>query len=143
MFEVHQLKQQQINFGTEVKEQLYNLHSRQLDMQNSIARVSNDLTSSVNRCYNKIETLTQTKKTENTLDKTNDVMHDIASPHKKVDISCDTVKNSIQTVESSVSTLKYGVEKISKECQVEFEEIETMNTQSQETVTEVRRDLKT
>ena len=121
MFEVHQLKQQQRNFGTEVKDQLHNLHSRQLDMQNSIAGVSNDLTSSINRCYNKLETLVETKKTQNTLNKTNDVMHDIASLHKKVDISCDTVKNSIQTMESSVSTLKYEVEKISKECQVEFE----------------------
>ena len=143
MLEVHQLKQQQINFGVEVKDQLHNLHSRQLNMQNSISGVSNDFTSAINRCYNKIETLTETKKTENNLDKTNDVMHDIASLHKKVDTSNDTEKNSIQTVESSISTLKYGVEKISKECQVEFKELETKNTQLQETVTEVRRDMKT
>ena len=32
MLEVHQLKQQQINFGVEVKDQLHNLHSRQLNM---------------------------------------------------------------------------------------------------------------
>ena len=85
----------------------------------------------------------ETKKTENNLDKTNNVMHDIASLHKKVDTSNDTVKNSIQTVESLISTLKYGVEKKSKECQVEFKELKTKNTQLQETVTEVRRDMKT
>ena len=46
-------------------------------------------------------------------------------------------------MESSISTLKYGVEKISKECQVEFKELETKNTQLHETVTKVRRDMKT
>ena len=34
----------------------------------------------------------ETKKPENNLDKTNNVMHDIASLHKKVDTSNDTVK---------------------------------------------------
>lgn len=142
MFEIHQLKQQQIDFGVEIKDKLNNLYSRQHDLQNSISDVSNNLSSSIDRCYGKIKELGEVKKTEKTPDKTNDVMCDISSLQRKVDTSYDTVRSSIQSVENSVSTLKCGVDKMSKDCQVEFKAIESKNTQLQESVTEVNRDIK-
>ena len=52
------------------------------------------------------------------------------------------MRSSIKSVETSVSTLMRGVDKISQDCQEEFKTIESMNTQLQESVTEVNSGVK-
>ena len=140
LFEIHQIKQQQIHSTAEINDKLNNLYSRQEDMQISISNVSSNVLSSIDRCCSNIKDLGEAKK--KSPDKTNDVMLDISSLQKKVETSYDTVRSSIKSVETSVSTLMLGVDKMSQDCQEEFKTIESMNTQLQESVTEVNSDVK-
>ena len=140
LFEIHQIKQQQIHSTAEINDKLNNLYSRQEDMQISISNVSSNVLSSIDRCCSNIKDLGEAKK--KSPDKTNDVMLDISSLQKKIETSYDTVRSSIKSVETSVSTLMRGVDKMSQDCQEEFKTIESMNTQLQESVTEVSSDVK-
>ena len=142
LFEIHQIKQQQIDSTAEIHDKLSNLYSRQHDMQNSISDVSSNLSSSIERCNSNIKYLGEAKKIEKTPDTTNDVTLDISSLQKRVETSYDTVRSSIKSVENSVSTLKCGVDKMSQDCHEEFKAIESKNNQLQESVTEVNRDVK-
>ena len=117
LFEIHQIKQQQINSAAEIHDKLSNLYSRQHDMQNSISDVSSNLSSSIERCYSNIKDLGEAWKIEKTPDTTNDVTLDISCLQKRVETSYDTVRSSIKSVENSVSTLKCGVDKMSQDCQ--------------------------
>ena len=142
LFEIHQIKQQQIDSTTEIDDKLNNLYSRQNDMQNSISVVSSNLSSSIERCYSNIKGLGEAKKTEKIPVITNDVMLGLSSLQKRVETSYDIVKSSIKSVENSVSTLKCGVDKMSQDCQEEFKALESKNTKLQESVTEVTRVVK-
>ena len=56
LFEVQQIKQQQIDSTAEINDKLNNLYSRQYDMQISIANVSSNVLSSIDRCCTISET---------------------------------------------------------------------------------------
>ena len=141
MFEIHQIKQQQIDSTAEINLKLNSISSKQHDMQNSVTVVSNDLTSSIDKCYLNIKDLEEVRMTEINLEKTN-VLPDISSLQKKVEASHDTLRNSIQSMENSVSSLKRGVEKMSKDRKEDLNAIVSTNAQFQELMTEINRDVK-
>ena len=142
MLEVHQLKQHQIDFATDIKDQLNNLQSRQLDMHKAISDVSNNLGSSLDKCYNRIEDIAKIKKGDKTIDSIYSIMPDMIGLQKQVDSNNETIKSSIKTMDGSVTTLKIGLEKMSKDCQTEFNELESKNVILQELVTEANEDIR-
>ena len=109
LFEKHQIKQQQIDSTADINDKLNNLYSRQEDMQISISNVSSNVLSSIDRCCSNIKDWGEAKK--KTPDKSNDVTLEISSLKKKVETSFDTVRSSIKSVETSVSTLRCGMTK--------------------------------
>ena len=143
MTELHQLREDQLEFKNEVKQEISGIKEKQQEDGKSVYNLSNGMKEDIRSCVMKIEKLADNVKREQTIDHSHaELKTAVVNLQKKVDSRSDLTSSTIQTLETSMTLIQSSMQKISRDCATEFHALESKNTQITETLTEIQTSIK-
>ena len=111
------------------------MQEKQQVVGKSVSNLSMEVTENIRSCILKIEKLEDNEKKERTVTSCYDeIKSTVLNLQKRVDSRLDTAKSSIQMLEASMSSAKSSMDQLSHDCTVEFQTLNSRNTQIQEAV---------
>ena len=143
MTELHQLREDQLEFKNEVKQEISGIKEKQQENGKSVSNLSKEVKDDIRSCVMKIEQLAENSKREPTIDHGHvELKTAVVNLQKKVDSRLDLTSSTIQALETSITSARSGMEKISRDCATELYALDTKSTQITEKLTEIQTDIK-
>ena len=141
--ELHQIREEQIEFKKDIKQQIGDMQEKQEVVGKSVSNLSMEVSENIRSCILKIEKLEDNVKKERTVTSCYDeIKSTVLNLQKRVDSRLDTAKSSIQMLEASMSSAKSSMDQLSHDCTAEFQTLNSRNTQIQEAVSKMSTDIK-
>ena len=137
--ELHEIKENQIQFKNEIQQEIRAIKDRQQDDGKCLSILSKELKKDIGSCVVNIESLMRDRVTSNSNE---DVKAVILNLQKKVDSRLDLTNSNIEQLETSVSSTKTSMEKLSRECATELKTLESKNSKITEALVGIQTDIK-
>lgn len=141
--ELHQLREDQLEFKKEIKQQISGIQEKQQEVGKCVSSLSKEVTENIRSCVVKVEKLGENSKREQTVNHSHDELKTAVSNfQKKVDSRFDLTRTSIQTLETSITSARSSMDKLSRDCTTEFHSLESKNTQIEEALSEISTNIR-
>ena len=141
--EMHQLKEDQLEFKKEVKQQISSIKDKQQEDGKSVSNLSKAVKEDIRSCIVKIDQMGENSKKEQIVTNSHDELKTVVLDlQKKVDSRLDSTSTNIQKLETSITSAWSSMNKLSRDCTTEFHNLKSKNTQMSETVMEIQTDIK-
>ena len=141
--ELHQLREDQLEFKKEVKQQISGIIDKQQDDRISLSNLSKEVKDDIRICINKIEQLRVDSKKDHIVNNSYDQFTTVVSDFKKnVSSRLDSVSTTIQTLDTSMTSTRSEMNKMSRDCATEFRALDSKNAQIAESLVEMKTNIK-